>query len=280
MKRMIIALVVLLIATPAMAAVEITGEHIGSGVVQIDFNNTNPNNVRAIALDIEITSGAANVTSVIQVNADVDAKGYDIYPGSIVSEFVVAGVAGPGEAAEVNITDWGKAECDGNLPGTLGGVGTQGLTVEMGSLYIGAVNEPGQEGLVVKFQVDESCTITVTENTIRGGIVMENPDEDPGVSGLPLVINTDIGCLCYGDLVEDTDPGDPNKVTSNDLFDLLGDLMADNDGKIYENEAYWNECADLVEDQNPGEPNVITSNDLFNLLGDLMTTSDNTLTCR
>lgn len=277
MKRMIITLVVLLIATPAMAAVEITGEHIGSGVVQIDFNNTNPNNVRAIALDIKVTSGAAVFSGVLEVNADVDPKGYDIYPGSIVSEFVVGGVGG--EAAEVNITDWGKAECDGNLPGTGDGVGSDWLTIEMGSLYIGAVNEPGQEGLVVKFQVDRSCTITVTENTIRGGIVMENPDEDPGVTGLDLVINVGFACGCYGNLVDDTDPGDPNVITSADLFDLLGDLMADNDGQIYENEEYWNECADLVEDQNPGDPNFITSADLFDLLGDLMATGDGTLPC-
>lgn len=164
MKRFIItALAVVLIATPAWAAVTISDSNDGCEVT-LSYSVTGPNNVRAFALDITVDSGAT-IDSISNLNTQ-----YDIYPGSIV---IVGGA----------VTDDGNAIGDSAIyAGTLGGLGTGGMTIEMGSLYVGAANEPNASGVLCKFVVSADCNVSVAENVIRAGVVMENPDEDPGLS--------------------------------------------------------------------------------------------------
>jgi len=174
MKKLITALAVVLIAAPAWAAVTITTSAIGAEVT-VSYAVTGPNNVRAFALDITVDSGA-KITSMDNFNTD-----YNIYPGSIV---IVGGV----------VTDDGNAIGDSGLyAGTLGDLGTGGVTIEMASLYVGPANEPATSGVLCKFVVDKNCTISIAENTIRGGVVMENPDEDPGL----IIITTSVPPPCY-----------------------------------------------------------------------------------
>jgi hypothetical protein len=130
-------------------------------------------NIRAFGLDLEVTEGDANIIEINDVN-----PGYWVYPGSIV---IVDG--------EVN--EQGTADANGNdfpPPGTLGGLGTPGVTVEMGSLYVGDLNAPekGPGALLFTFTCDASCTVTITENDARGGVVQEDA-ESATVVGLPLV---------------------------------------------------------------------------------------------
>ena len=164
MTRFIITvLAVVLIATPAWAAVTISDSNSGCEVT-LSYSVTGPNNVRAFALDITVDSGAT-IDSISNLNTD-----YDIYPGSIV---IVGGA----------VTDDGNAIGDSAIyAGTLGGLGTGGMTIEMGSLYVGAVNEPATSGILCKFVVSADCNVSVAENAIRAGVVMENPDEGPGLS--------------------------------------------------------------------------------------------------
>lgn len=163
MKRFIITvLAVALMAAPAWAAVTITDSNDGDEVT-LSYEVTGPNNVRAFALDITVDSGA-KITSISDLNTQ-----YDIYPGSIV---IVGGA----------VTSDGNAIGDSAIyAGTQGGLGTGGITIEMGSLYVGA-NEPATSGVLCKFVVDIDCNVSVAENVIRAGVVMENPDEDPGLS--------------------------------------------------------------------------------------------------
>ena len=126
-----------------------------------------PNKVSGFGLDITVDRGA-KIVSVSNLNAH-----YNIYPGSIV---ITGG----------QVTDYGTPVADPNFPGTLGGLGTGGITIEMGALYYPAgdnsPNAPPLTGDLLKFRVDKSCTVTVAENAIRGGVVLTNPNMDPTVT--------------------------------------------------------------------------------------------------
>ncbi|MBN1391535.1 MAG: PASTA domain-containing protein, partial [Sedimentisphaerales bacterium] len=121
-----------------------------------------PNTVRAFGLDITV-SGDANITAMDMVSTD-----YRIFPGQI-------------EIVEGEVTDYGTPYAADDL-----GDGT--LTVEMGSLYAAddpcKQNPPPASGTLFTFQFvcgDDESVLTVAENVARGGVVMEDPDEDPNV---------------------------------------------------------------------------------------------------
>ena len=256
MKRMIVLFAVLLMAAPAMAAVLIDAVHEGAGVVAISFNNDEATGkVRAMALDITVDSGAL----IVDIN-DINTE-YPIHPGSIEIEYGDPYLSGDG-----SIVDYGSAVCDSFYPGTEEGLDSNGVTLEMASLYVGEVNAPDQSGIICRVTVDTDCTLKVRENVIRGGIVMEGPGaaSDPNT---PVTESVIIGCLCVGNLVNDTPPGDPNPVTAVDLFRMIDWLTIDSD--IYEGELNYTSCADLVD---TGDPlgSVITAVDCFKLI-DLLT---------
>lgn len=207
MKKILFILAVLMLAAPAWADVDITCaqvEDTNEVIVSFDATGEDPNFVRAIALDIELSDG--NVVEVNCTNAD-----YDIYPGSIVIE---GGV----------VTDEGSCECDDSYAGTLGGVGTPGVTSEQASLYEkGVDDDPVQSGPLLSFFVKGGvdCTVTITVNEIRGGVVMEDGTSPtvnaPGCD----VVFPEPGCsTCKGDVDEN------DWVMTDDLIDLLNALAA------------------------------------------------------
>lgn len=161
MKKLVLVLAVLLVSLPAMAAVTITADcpQSSSGVYTVTYATTG-NLPRAFALDIQVSAG-----TITAVDTSMNTS-YDIYPGSIV---IVNG----------EVTDAGSAVCDASYPDTLGGIGTAGITIEMGSLYAAGDDAPATSGTLFTFTVSNSAaTVTVSENGIRGGLVMENPEEN------------------------------------------------------------------------------------------------------
>ena len=177
MRKLSLILAVLLftLTAPAWAAVNITCEQIGtSDDVLVSYEVVGePNKVRAFALDITVDNG---VISAVDANvADYDPN-YGTYPGSIV---IVDG--------EVNEPGTAVADpCD--LPGdTLGGIGTSGITIEMGALYSPPddANGPPLTGDLLIFTntvVSGNTIVTITENDSRGGVVLTDPAADPNVN--------------------------------------------------------------------------------------------------
>jgi hypothetical protein len=94
---------------------------------------------------------------------------------------------------------------------TLDGFDTNGITVELGSLYVGDINKPSNSGILLEFDLDpnhatECNTITIALNQIRGGVVLEDPDQEVNdVNLVGWVRNID--CLIGGNagLLEYTD---------------------------------------------------------------------------
>ena len=115
MKKLVLVLAVLLISLPAMAATVTVTATCQNDVWEVTYA-TDGNLPRAFALDITVPAGTITAVSDL-------STAYNIYPGSIV---IVDG--------EVN--DPGSAVCDASYPDTLGGLGTAGITIEMGSLML------------------------------------------------------------------------------------------------------------------------------------------------
>jgi hypothetical protein len=68
----------------------------------------------------------------------------------------------------------------------LGGLGTNGITIEMGALYSppedNSPNAPANSGTLCKIKVSGDTTVSVKENATRGGVVLTDPAVTPTVN--------------------------------------------------------------------------------------------------
>lgn len=171
MKNILLALMVLVFATPALAAVNITATQVDeTNEVIISFDATSETNlVRAFGLDIQLDNDV-NIISVTGLSAD-----YWVFPGTIQID------------ASGNITYIGTIAAEvGDLPGdTLPGPPDgNGVTLECASLYApvgpGSPNAPAKSGNLCSIIVSGDTCLSISANVSRAGptgVVMENPDE-------------------------------------------------------------------------------------------------------
>jgi hypothetical protein len=168
MRKMIFALVVVMLATPAWASIAITATDLGDGQVGIDYSGTEL--ARAFALDITVDAGTIDAISDFAVGDD--SGGYGIFPANFSRYITVDATTG-------EVSDWAVAGytpvADGNDPGALGGLGTNGITIEMGSLY--DTQGPALSGRLCIITVSDQCNLTVTTNATRGNVVLEDASE-------------------------------------------------------------------------------------------------------
>jgi hypothetical protein len=226
-------------AVPVMADVQISvSAGPGPNDVTIGYTNNELSYVCAFAIDITIADPCAIIQDVNCVSSD-----YYVHPGTVQID------------PTGTVTADGTCKCTG-YPGTLDE--PNGVTVEMGAMFIGAENEPAASGDLVILTLagcdsDGDVTVNVSENVIRGGIVMEDPEDEvtvdsPGATvatALPICMAA--GCWnpasCAGQPYGDaTCDGDVGVVNLADLFALKASF-----GKC----APWtaNECcADFTQD--------------------------------
>lgn len=170
MRKMFFVLVVAMLTTPVWAAVTITVTDLGEGVVAIDYSSDEIELVRAFALDITVDAGTIDAISDFAVGDD--NNGYGIFPANF-SRYITV------DPATGEVTDWSVAGyspvADGNDPGALGGLGTNGITIEMGSLY--DTMAPATQGRLCTVTCSETCLLTITTNATRGNVVLEDASE-------------------------------------------------------------------------------------------------------
>jgi len=192
MKKMFLVLVVLLLVAPAMAEVKITCEQnlraataSDANIVTVSYVATSEVNLpRAFALDITLadtgTIGGAVITSVTAAKTGesaVGSQGYGIFLGS--DGIDINGTTGAIEYGR----GFGSPVANPADPCAATGIGTNKVTVELGSLYGGVQgvsnpNAPAQSGVLCTFRVNNKISnVTITLNQRRGGIVMEDPDQ-------------------------------------------------------------------------------------------------------
>ena len=218
MKKVVILFAVLALAAPVFAQAEpnvyITCSE-GSLTTTISYNATDAGVVRAFSMDLTVDGGAT-----IDAISEYDAEG--AAPGTTVPIYYSIYMSSIDFGTDPNNVDaWGDPVASG--VDALGGLGTAGITVEMGSLYDMDAAEPDTPPLtgdLFKITVDIPCNLTI-EDTVqkgtRGGIVLEDG------SGANLVSSgcylEDLGPKCW--LCDGQDLGNANGDVAINFLDLI-----------------------------------------------------------
>lgn len=178
MNKIILGCVGLLLifAVPALAEVTITATQVSGNEVEISYSGATAGNpVRAFALDITLDDPAAKIVSVTAAKRGIStsgAPGHGIFPASF------ARVINPADP-NWNDADYTPVALQSDLPAdTQPGIDSNGVTVELGSLYDGDANKPltGSILLTVKVDAPEMAIVDldILGNASRGGVVMED----------------------------------------------------------------------------------------------------------
>jgi len=182
MRKIVLTLAVLMLATPALAAVKIIVEDQGGLIAAIKYQ-TDGEKVRAFALDVKVSAGTINAVSDYKKGESVPGNiGYGIFPANFARHITVDPATGDVQTWDVN--DYTPV-ADVNDPGAAGALGSNAITIEMGALYSppedNSPNAPANSGILCKIKVSGDTTVTVTENTTRGGVVLTDPAVTPNV---------------------------------------------------------------------------------------------------
>ncbi len=171
MKKVIFPLMVAVLAAPAWATVAITVKDVSdANVVKAAIEYSGTERVRAFALDITVDTGTIEAISNFAVGDD--NSGYGIFPANFSRYISVDPLTG-------EVSDWSPQGytpvASPDDPGALGGIGTHGITIEMGSLY--DTKAPPLQGRLCVITCSEACKVTVAKNATRGNVVLENASE-------------------------------------------------------------------------------------------------------
>jgi len=198
MRTLILALTVLLFAAPVWATVTITATKDAGNErkVWIGYTSTEGERIRAFALDIQATDG--NIIDVNENDYAVgdDNGGYGIFPGSFAAAPIAVNPT-TGQVDNWNVAGYSPVAPAGD-PDALGGIGTSGVTIEMGSLYDTAA--PSQTaGTLCSVTVDDDVTkLCITANAIRGNVVLESAAEAQNLV-LPNGVGPNPPCVTWED---------------------------------------------------------------------------------
>ena len=174
MKNFVVTLAVLLLAGSAWADVTISVVDNGDATADITYNVTSGPKVRAFALDISVDAGTIDgISGYIKGESTAAAPGFGIFPANFARHITVD--AGTGDVADWDIADYTPV-ADTADPGALGGLGTAGITIEMGALYSptddASTEAPAATGTLCTIELSGPATVTLEENAIRGGVVL------------------------------------------------------------------------------------------------------------
>jgi hypothetical protein len=209
-----VLLALCLLASPALAAVRIVVEVEGDQAA-IKYE-TDGEKVRAFALDIIADTGAIiDITDFIRGESTAEAPGYGIFPANFGRYINVDPDTGEVEAWNVDDYTPVADPCD---PGALGGLGTEGITIEMGALYYptddNSPNAPPNSGTLCKLVLSEETNLTVALNEARGGVVLTDPEVPATVDllqavGVPVGAPADLLAPSHPDYAEWVAVGKP-----------------------------------------------------------------------
>ena len=183
MRKIVLTLAVLMLATPALAAVRIIVTDEGNLIAAIKYQ-TDGEKVRAFALDVTVSAGTIDAVSDYIKGESVPGNiGYGIFPANFARHITVDPATGDVQTWDVNAYTPVAAVTD---PGAAGALGSNAITIEMGALYSppappGDTNAPPNSGTLCKIKVSGDTTVTVKENATRGGVVLTDPAVAPTV---------------------------------------------------------------------------------------------------
>jgi hypothetical protein len=198
MRKFSLILALLLMTATAWARVDIICSQVGdTNEITVSYVVVGEDpNIRAFALDIYL-SNDVNIIGIGTYKTGesvVGDKGYGIFPSSFAQNI-------DPEDPDWDDENYSPLANEADYPDdTLGGLDTNGITVELGSLYVGDTNKPASSGNLLTFYIEsENCGITIEENQIRGGVVMVDPNDDIDVNSPGC--EATFGCLVVGQYV-------------------------------------------------------------------------------
>ncbi|MBN2020047.1 MAG: PEP-CTERM sorting domain-containing protein [Sedimentisphaerales bacterium] len=167
--------VTMVIFTSAQASgkVVVSCHDIGGGVAELRYDASGESVlVGAFALDITVDGGSTieSLFDYMVGESTSEDPGYGIFPGRF-REFIDP------DNPNWNHPDYNPLAWPDD-PGALPGLGTYGITIEMGSLYEGAENAPLVSDTLLRFAIDWhsalAVNVEISLNELRGGVVMED----------------------------------------------------------------------------------------------------------
>ncbi len=189
MKIIRIFIAMLIFASPAFG-VTLRCSDEGNGVVRIDYDATDEDALPlAFALDITVDNGATidAVRGYRIGDSTANEPGYGIFPRSVI--FDDGG----------KVADWGFPDVkpDADTTGVKPGLGTNGITIEMGSRYKNAEDAPLKTAMLFRIDVNnhgaQEVHVDIAPNIAGGGVVLKNA---------AIADVTAVGCtLAYSDTV-------------------------------------------------------------------------------
>ena len=187
MRRITILLTLLIFTASANAAVIITVEDV-NGLAAIQYECTEGEVVRAFALDVKVDAGTIDGISGFFAGECIPEKQrYGVFPASFRDHIEIDDT---GEVVSWDVEGYNPlAKVEDCPEGTLAGLGTDGVTLELGGLW--AVDDPAlvpaSKGTLCLLQISAAANVTVTPNVCRKGIVLAQPEimvvEAPQIAG-------------------------------------------------------------------------------------------------
>ncbi len=175
MRPYFVLLCTSLVAVSAQATVQVFVQAT-NGAAWLKYQCTAGEVVRAFALDVSVDSGVIFAVSDFFVGPSrVGAQGYGIFPASFRDHATVSA----GTNVAYDLTQYSPLAVVADNPGgTLPGLNSSGVTLELGALWDPTLPAaaPGSSGTLCALHLSRAANVSVAANLTRGGIVLSPPD--------------------------------------------------------------------------------------------------------
>lgn len=192
MKKILASLLVLALCAPAMAAtVGIVNNADGTATITVAAEGVD--NIVGLGLNIDVTGGNATA-------ATVDTATFNIFPDAAHDlEVALAGSYGYGDGTPTANQDAvGELDISG---------GSQHFAISVGALNgIATAGATGSASVQITVMVDADSNICVSENALRGGIVLTTGVGEDITNGTAGVVCEDVTIGGTPECVKDTAP--------------------------------------------------------------------------
>jgi len=162
-----------------------------SGVAWICYECTSGEVIRSFALDVTVDRGQiTSISDYFTGPCSATARGYGIFPAAFRDKITVSS----GTSANWSVTGYTPLAVVADAPvDTLAGLGTGGVTLELGALWDPALAAavPASSGALCALHLSQGAYVRVAANASRGGVVA-SPD---GNVVVPTLVAAAVGPL-------------------------------------------------------------------------------------
>jgi len=175
MRKWLVLISACLMAASTRATVRVFVQDV-NGTAWIKYQCTAGEVVRAFALDVRVDQGLIfGVSDFLVGVSKPGAQGYGIFPASFRDHATVLS----GTNVSYDLTQYSPLAVVADNPGgTLPGLNSSGVTLELGALWDPTLpaSAPGAAGTLCALHLSRAANVSVAANNARGGIVLSPVD--------------------------------------------------------------------------------------------------------